>query len=150
MMVLHQESNIGAPNLQFELSIPSTVSSISPLVDDLMERLVTNACIQGDGSDIEVALREALANGILHGNHEDPAKRVYLKVRYEKSGELFFVVRDEGKGFNLSEVADPLAPENLASEHGRGILMMKLYMDDVHYEHGGTEVHMRKKILAGM
>jgi serine/threonine-protein kinase RsbW len=70
---------------------------------------------------------------------------VHLKFRCEPDGELFFVVRDEGTGFDPEKVPDPLAPENIDAEHGRGILMMRSYMDKVYYDRGGTEVHMRKK-----
>ncbi len=144
-MDLHKGWKTGPPHPQFELSMPSDISEISPFVDEFIERMKHYTCYDGDGSDIEVALREAIANAVVHGNHEDPKKHVHLSFRCEPSGELFFVVRDEGEGFNPEHVPDPLAPENIFAEHGRGILMMRTYMDGVHYEHGGREVHMRKK-----
>jgi serine/threonine-protein kinase RsbW len=136
------------PPLHLDLTMPSEISAISPFVDAFIERLQKARCIQGDGSDIEVALREALANAVIHGNREDPTKHVHVSFRCDESGELFLVVRDEGAGFNPDTVPDPLAPENLAAEHGRGILMMRMYMDEVHFEHCGSEVHMRKKYPA--
>jgi serine/threonine-protein kinase RsbW len=144
-MDLHKGWKVGPPYPQFELSMPSEISAISPFVDDFIERMKEYTCFNGDASDIEVALREAIANAVLHGNREDPHKRVHLSFRCEPTGELFFVVRDEGPGFDPEKVPDPLAPENLDAEHGRGILMMKSYMDHVHYDRGGTEVHMHKK-----
>ena len=124
----------------------SEISAISPFVDEFIGRMKQYTCFHGDADDIEVALREAIANAVLHGNHEDPNKHVHLSFRCEPSGELFFIVRDEGTGFDPDKVPDPLAPENIDAEHGRGILMMRSYMDQVHYDRGGTEVHMRKKL----
>jgi|HubBroStandDraft_6_1064221.scaffolds.fasta_scaffold00190_8 serine/threonine-protein kinase RsbW len=144
-MDLHKGWKVGPPYPQFELSMPSEISAISPFVDDFMERMKEYTCFHGDASDIEVALREAIANAVLHGNKEDPSKQVHLSFRCEPTGELFFVVRDEGPGFDPDKVPDPLAPENLDAEHGRGILMMRSYMDHVHYDCGGTECHMHKK-----
>jgi serine/threonine-protein kinase RsbW len=113
-----------------------------------MERMKHYTCFHGDGDDIEVALREAIANAVLHGNHEDPNKQVHLTFRCKPNGDLFFIIRDEGAGFDPEKVPDPLAPENIDAEHGRGILMMRAYMDEVHYDRGGTEVHMLKKSSA--
>jgi serine/threonine-protein kinase RsbW len=147
-MDLHKGWQVGPPHPEFELSMPSEVSAISPFVDEFMERMKHYTCFHGDGSDIEVALREAIANAVLHGNHEDPNKHVHLTFRCKPNGDLFFIVRDEGAGFDPEKVPDPLAPENIDAEHGRGILMMRAYMDEVHYDRGGTEVHMLKKSLA--
>jgi anti-sigma regulatory factor (Ser/Thr protein kinase) len=57
------------------------------------------------------------------------------------------VIKDEGPGFDPARVADPTAGENIEAEHGRGILLMKTFMDEVRYENGGKEVHLRKKLL---
>jgi anti-sigma regulatory factor (Ser/Thr protein kinase) len=58
---------------------------------------------------------------------------------------VFIVVRDQGRGFDLNNVPNPLAVENLEAEHGRGIHLMKLAMDEVSFARGGTEVHIRKE-----
>jgi serine/threonine-protein kinase RsbW len=131
--------------LQLELSMKSEIEAISPFVDDLMLKIKEHHCDPGSEFAIELALREALANAIIHGNHEDSAKHVH--VRCECGGEtgVSLVVRDEGSGFDPGGVPDPLAPENLGAEHGRGILLMKQFMDEIHFEHGGREVHMRKR-----
>lgn len=145
-MDLHKGWKVGPPYPAFELSMPSEISAISPFVDEFIGRMKQYTCFHGNADDIEVALREAIANAVLHGNHEDPHKHVHLIFRCEPSGELIFIVRDEGTGFDPDKVPDPLAPENIDAEHGRGILMMRSYMDHVHYDRGGTEVHMRKKL----
>ena len=94
-------------------------------------------------SDVEIALREALANAIIHGNHEDRRKHVHVICRCEPD-EVSIAVKDEGHGFDINSVADPTAPENITSVHGRGIHVMKALMDEVHFEEGGLVVHMRK------
>ncbi|MCL6505495.1 MAG: ATP-binding protein [Bryobacteraceae bacterium] len=97
--------------------------------------------------DIAIALREALANAILHGNQNDPSKRVVVACfcECEESGGLLLVVRDEGPGFNPEEVPDPAGAEAIHSWHGRGIYLMRHFMDEVRYERGGTELLLRKR-----
>jgi serine/threonine-protein kinase RsbW len=111
---------------------------------------------------IDVAVREAVANAIKHGNLQDPAKQVHVDLTLE-SGEsgkvgkgnegheawLVIRVQDEGSGFDPAELQDPLAPENLLKPNGRGIFYMKSFMDDIQYgmrPGGGTVVTMRKRL----
>jgi serine/threonine-protein kinase RsbW len=97
---------------------------------------------------IGVALREALANAIKHGNRQDPSRRVMLSLGGSAT-DLEIVVGDEGEGFETTAVADPLAPENQMKTSGRGIFYMKTFMDDVTFsrgERGGTVLTMRKHI----
>jgi serine/threonine-protein kinase RsbW len=101
------------------------------------------SCIPEGVSNVEIALREALANAIIHGNHEDRRKHVHVICRCEPD-EVSIAVKDEGYGFDINSVADPTAPENITSVHGRGIHVMKALMDEVHFEEGGVVVHMRK------
>jgi serine/threonine-protein kinase RsbW len=101
------------------------------------------------GHAISMALREALANAIKHGNAGDAAKRV--TVRLELDGDLFRMrVADEGRGFEPSSVSDPLAVENRLKTSGRGIFYMKTFMDEVRYDFSGkgTEVVLEKKLKA--
>ena len=88
-------------------------------------------------------MREALANAIIHGNHEDRRKQVHVTCRCEPD-EVSITVKDEGKGFDVNSVPDPTAPENIVSVHGRGIHVMKALMDEVCFEEGGVVVRMRK------
>jgi serine/threonine-protein kinase RsbW len=123
----------------------SEIDAISPFVDELMFKIRGIHCDPGSEFAIELALREALANAVLHGNREDAEKKVHVRCECEEGLGVSLVVRDEGPGFDPGQVPDPLAPENLGAEHGRGILLMKQFMDEIHYERGGTEVHMRKR-----
>lgn len=134
--------------LEIELSVRSEINAIGPAVDRLIERIKKAGCMLEKESDIEIALFEALANAVVHGNREDARKQVEVRCRCEPGKELSIVVKDEGQGFDPSTVPDPTATENIEAERGRGILLMKTFMDDVHFEKGGSEVHMRKKLCA--
>jgi serine/threonine-protein kinase RsbW len=104
-----------------------------------------------DGSeiDIETALREALANAVVHGNRENPSKHVCVECRCYADGEVSITVHDEGQGFDTNAVPDPAAPERRLAEHGRGIYLLKTLMDEVSFEESGTVVHMRKNPNVG-
>jgi len=133
------------PLFQMEQFMRSEVSAISPFVDKLMVFIRKCQCVPGNEFDVEISLREALANGVIHGNHEDPSKHVYVDCRCVPDEEVSIVVRDEGSGFSSAEIPNPTTAEQLQSMHGRGIYLMKSLMDEVHFERGGTVVHMRKK-----
>ncbi len=135
--------NQGRPCLELERSLPSKVAEISPFVDKLMLWIRKCGCAAEGESDVEIALREALANAIIHGNHENPRKHVYVRFRCEPD-EVSFAVKDQGRGFDLSKIVDPTAPESTGAVHGRGIYLMKALMDEVRFEEGGVVVHMRK------
>lgn len=101
---------------------------------------------------ISVAIRESVINAIKHGNHNDPAKIVFVEFTSAPATsptEMVVRVRDQGEGFDPSSLLDPLAPENLLKASGRGIFFMRNFMDDVSIERmpeGGMEVRMVKKI----
>ena len=135
----------GAP-FEVHTWVGSDTRLISPLVDWLMNLIAESGCVRGEEQYVELALREALCNAMLHGNRLDAHKLVHVHCCYEPKKGLRIVVRDQGKGFDSTQIPDPLAFENLAAERGRGIHLMKLAMDEVSFEHGGTEVRMRKKL----
>jgi serine/threonine-protein kinase RsbW len=131
------------PYITLECSLPSEVTAISSFVDELMLLLRNCGCISTGVSDVEIALREAMANAIIHGNHEDRRKYVHVACRCEP-GEVSIAVKDEGNGFDINNVPDPTAPENIGSVHGRGIHLMRALMDEVRFEERGAVIHMRK------
>jgi serine/threonine-protein kinase RsbW len=96
--------------------------------------------------EIELAVREAVANAVLHGNRCDSSKKVFLSAEMYPSG-LVVHVRDEGRGFDPRCVPDPLIPGNLLQESGRGLFLVKAYMDEVIWRPacvGGTEITLIK------
>ena len=98
-------------------------------------------------SAVDMAVREAVANAVKHGNLLDETKRV--EITFENRGEAFEItVRDFGAGFAVEEVPDPTNPENLLKANGRGILFMRSFMDSVewfNHKEGGMMVKMLKK-----
>ena len=132
--------------LEVDTWVRSEIGLISPLVDWLMSLIAASRCVLGGEQFVELALREALSNAMLHGNRLDASKLVHVHCLCECGRGVSVVVRDQGPGFDPNKVSDPLAFENLGAEHGRGIHLMKLAMDEVFFERGGTEVHMRKKL----
>ncbi len=137
------------PFVESKQFLPSQLHAVSPFIDRLMGFVAMFRGAHDSEVDIEIALREAILNAVIHGNAEAPAKRVYVTCRCAIDGEVSITIRDEGKGFDIGAVRDPTTPENLLSTHGRGIYLMKTLMDEVSFEDGGTVVHMRKKPTAG-
>jgi anti-sigma regulatory factor (Ser/Thr protein kinase) len=131
--------------LELHTWVRSEIGLISPLVDWLMSLIVGSRSAFGEAQFVELALREALSNAMLHGNRLDARKLVHVRCCCQCAKGVFIVVRDQGHGFDPNKVPDPLAFENLGAEHGRGIHLMKLAMDEVSFERGGTEVRMRKE-----
>ena len=130
--------------LELDVWMPSEIGAISPTVEPLIRVIETWRCSEGNEFAVELGLREALNNAVIHGNGTDPNKLVEVRCRIERGKGVWLIVKDQGKGFDPNAVPDPLAAENLQAEYGRGIRLMKLMMDEVSFQHGGTEVHMRK------
>jgi serine/threonine-protein kinase RsbW len=139
-------SRLTGADLELRTWVRSEIGQISPLVDWLMNLIAASGCVPGEEQFVELALWEALSNAMVHGNRLDARKLVRICCRCERSNGVFIAVRDQGNGFDPTKVPDPLAFENLAAEHGRGIHLMKLAMDEISFERGGTEIHMRKKL----
>ncbi len=103
---------------------------------------------------VSIAVRESVANAMKHGNKGDVTKRVRIELTAapaEQPTELTIVVQDQGEGFDPEEVADPLAPENLLKASGRGIFLIRSFMDDVSHRRipeGGMEIRMVKRMAA--
>ncbi len=137
-----------SPSFELQGSLASRVADISSFVDRLTKFLkpLVDEFRKGDGSDveIEIAVREAIANAVIHGNHENPRKRVYVTCRCSTEGEVLITVRDEGQGFDSRAVPDPTAETNLLLTRGRGLFLMQALMDEVGFRENGSVVRMRK------
>jgi len=119
-------------------------------------QIVSDHMSRGVGLDeeavhwVSVAIRESVINAIKHGNRNDERKRVFVEFEAATgtSPELTIRVRDQGEGFDPGELADPLAPENLLKSSGRGIFLIRNFMDDVRLQRaaeGGMEIRMVKR-----
>ena len=100
---------------------------------------------------VSVAIRESVINAIKHGNRNDATKHVFVEFETATVDvpELTIRVRDQGEGFDPETVADPLAPENLLKSSGRGIFLIRNFMDDVQLQRapqGGMEICMVKRV----
>lgn len=99
---------------------------------------------------ILMALREALANAIKHGNRQDVGRRVHVEMDIV-ANTLAISIRDEGEGFDPEAVGDPLAPENRLKTSGRGIFYIRTFMDEVRFQRsagGGMEIVLKKNLSA--
>ncbi len=93
---------------------------------------------------IKLALEEAMTNAVKHGNGNDATKKI--TVRYAVDDErIEITVSDEGQGFAPEDVPDPTSNDRLTLPSGRGIMLMRAYMDDVEYRRNGREVYLMKR-----
>ena len=130
--------------LRLDVVLQSETSAIDPVVKAIMQMVMEMKCAEGKEFEIETSLREALANAIKHGCRNDPRRTVECSVLCDESRGMLIVVRDPGPGFDPATVPSPIVGQNVFSEHGRGIYLINQLMDEVRFEKGGTEIHMRK------
>jgi serine/threonine-protein kinase RsbW len=142
---LQPRNDHSVPFIQLRQSFPSRVRAISPFVNQLMRFILKFRRADGSETDIDLALHEALANAVIHGNGGSSYKRIYVTCRCYMDGEVSITVRDEGRGFDSSAVPDPTFRGHLLLTHGRGIYLMKVLMDEVCFEQRGAAVVIRKK-----
>ena len=140
----------GQRSLRLEFTSAFEMLDLVQVVSDHVGRDVG---LDDDGVHwVGVAIRESVINAIKHGNQNDAAKRVFVDFETaSRSGaaELNIRVRDQGPGFDPEHIADPLAPENLLKASGRGIFLIRSFMDDVILQRapeGGMEIRMTKRV----
>jgi serine/threonine-protein kinase RsbW len=128
-------------------TLESTLDSVN-MAEEKTEKLAAELGFsEEDCHRLAMSVREAMVNAVLHGNAYDPKKRVH--VVFEQHGKtLTITIADEGKGLEESELPDPLAPDNLLKQSGRGIFLMRSFMDEVKIKnlHPGTEVRLIKTV----
>jgi len=138
-------SNPKSGRLSFSLS--STMESVSE-VEAAADKLAGEAGLDEDERfRVTMAVREAAVNAVLHGNDYDPAKQI--TASFENNGRsLIFTIADQGKGVDPETLPDPLAPENLLRGTGRGIFLIRSFMDEVHFRQlqPGTELTLVKHL----
>jgi serine/threonine-protein kinase RsbW len=131
--------------MHLDVAFRADVSAVNPVVDRVMELARGMSCAQGKEFEIEISLREALANAIKHGCKNDPAKSVQLTVYCDESRGMLLVVRDPGSGFDIDSLPNPVHGENIFASHGRGMFLINRLMDEVKVLGRGTEIHMLKR-----
>ena len=134
-----------------ELRVSYTLDSTLETVDSAEQTATRIAGEAGFDEDevmqISMAVREAAVNAVLHGNAYDPGKKV--KLDFERTGsDLVITIRDQGKGLDPAKIPDPLSPENLMKTSGRGIFLIRSFMDEVQINPSvtGTEIKLVKHV----
>jgi serine/threonine-protein kinase RsbW len=131
--------------LRVRVTLAADRKSVDPVVQQVMEAVHDVKCVDGKEDAIELALQEALANAIIHGAKEDPTKVVECLVACDDLRGVLIIVRDPGEGFDPQAIPACTMGENLYSNHGRGIFLINQLMDEVKFNHNGTEIHMVKR-----
>lgn len=129
-------------NIEFEL--PSAISLMHIVLEYLMKRVEKLGVVKSEQSNLFVALDEAFVNAVKHGNKFDANKLIRVTAEVSKQ-EARFTIEDEGEGFDVNNIPDPLDPENLFKTSGRGVLFIYNIMDEVKYNERGNRLTMVKK-----
>jgi anti-sigma regulatory factor (Ser/Thr protein kinase) len=130
---------------RLNLVIPAEPRAASSACEGVMQVVREMKLAPGKEFEVEIALREALANAIEHGCQGDPSKSIQCCVATAEKGDLVIVVRDPGPGFDPSLLPDPREGEHLLREGGRGIHLINELMDEVRFAQDGREIRMRKR-----
>lgn len=128
-------------------TLDSTLDSVNTAEETAAKMAASAGFDEESAQRIMMAVREAAVNAVVHGNAYDPKKKVTLS--YENTGSSLVVsVTDQGKGLREEDLPDPLAPENLLKPSGRGIFLIRSFMDEVRFRqlHPGTEITLIKHV----
>jgi serine/threonine-protein kinase RsbW len=132
--------------LRFVDTIPSTFAALEKVVGELMELARDVKCDGEHLEHVELALREALANAITHGNRQDPQKKVRVRCFCQPDKGMLVTVEDEGSGFDPQNIPDPTHAECLLATHGRGLFLMRRLVDHVRISRAGRRVTLVKHL----
>ena len=130
-----------------ELSLPSQIETVATAAAAVAEFISRSGISDDAAFGIDMAVREAVTNAVLHGNRQDDNKTVEIVLKSSPDA-VEISVHDQGPGFNPEDVPDPTAKENIMKASGRGIFFMRTFMDEVDWlirPEGGTTVRMLKR-----
>jgi len=129
----------------FSQSFSSDLNESASIQRQIMEIWLKNGVSDGDLPDLQLALEEGLANAVKHGNQLNPAKLVKVECQLLDDCMIRVTIEDEGAGFNPEEVPDPTDFANLDKPSGRGIVLMRAFMDEVLYNDRGNQLTFCKR-----
>lgn len=129
---------------KIEFELPSAISPMHSILDYLTKRVEKLGVVDANQSNLFVALDEAFVNAVKHGNKFNAQKLVRITAELSDK-EASFTIEDEGEGFDVNAIPDPLDPENLFKTSGRGVLFIYNIMDEVTYNERGNRLTMVKK-----
>ncbi len=130
----------------YQLTLASKPEAIED-IEKLAAEAATEAGFNQEEQDsLAIAVTELANNAVIHGNKRDPGKKVFVNIDVVDA-EVRMTIRDQGKGFNPETLSNPLDPENLLRESGRGVFIVRSLMDEVSYDfsHGGSQVTIVKR-----
>jgi serine/threonine-protein kinase RsbW len=130
----------------FDEVIESRRDLVDGAVQHLMDVIRTLPCAREHLHAVELALSEARANAVIHGNREDPDKRVRISGACANEQVLLLAVTDEGEGFDPALLPDATLAEAIFTDHGRGIYLISRLMDRTEHRLGGRQILMRKRV----
>jgi len=128
-----------------ECDFDSDMAVAHSVIQDVLQQLARMNWTSQDRFAVEMALEEAFANAIHHGNHDDPLKKVFFSCQIS-AGLIRIQIEDEGVGFNPTSVPDPREPDNLERTCGRGVFLILNFMTHVSYSECGRRIIMEKDI----
>lgn len=128
--------------------VPSALREIEAPKRRILDTVQRQGYQESDIFAIQLALEEALTNAVKHGNCCDPDKTVTIRFRVTPERAVI-IVRDEGPGFEPETVPDPTHPDRLPLPNGRGIMLLRAYMDEIEYRDHGRELYMVKRRRCG-
>jgi serine/threonine-protein kinase RsbW len=127
---------------------PSTLESVDTVEADVLKAAMDAGFGEDEQHGIGMAVRECMVNAVVHGNRYNKNKQVHVSVR-KSAGDFEVRIRDQGEGFDASQVPDPLDDANVLRHSGRGLFLMGAFMDEVRVEKAsprGTEVTLSKRL----
>ncbi len=123
--------------------IPSSLEAGHALIEKLMERLSGLGWEGRDSFHVQMAAEEAMVNAVKHGNHESPNKLVEVEFKVAPH-RVYMRFKDQGAGFCPADLPDPRDEDHLECTNGRGVMLIREMMSEVHYNEIGNEVTMLK------
>ncbi len=140
--------HVGNRSDRVEMLLDSTLDSVDLAEEEVLRVAEAAGLDEEERHRLGMAVRESMVNAVVHGNRYDGRKKVALGVE-NRGGNLVVWIADEGEGFELNSVPDPLAQENLLRQSGRGILLIQAFVDEFQVRrrsNGGTEVRLVKHL----
>jgi serine/threonine-protein kinase RsbW len=136
--------DLGQVHEKIEFELPSEIGLMNGILNYLMERVAKLGVINPEQSNLFVALDEAFVNAVKHGNKHDRTKMIRIGADLS-AHEARFTIEDEGEGFDVTAIPDPLDPANLFKTSGRGVLLMYNIMDEVAFNERGNRLTLVKR-----
>ena len=128
----------------FSTSFASDLDESARVQNEIVAELEQRGVSMGDLADLHLALEEGLANAVKHGNKLASTKQVHVECELSEAGFFSIVIKDEGDGFDPNDVPDCTLPENLDKPSGRGLMLMRAFMDDIRYNDIGNQLKITK------